>query len=110
MGWPPEAETTQMDGFDAGGRASNTIRFPSGDQRGVPANCPSKKVNRRTLRPSAPATQISGAPERSDEKTIHFPSGENCGVSSHEVEVMSCVFGPATTRSPDRRRSRDQML
>src|SRR5262245_33351229 len=99
---------TQMDGLEAGGRASNTIRVPSGDQRGVPANCPSKKVSRRMLRPSAPATQISGVPERPDAKTIDFPSGENWGESSEDVEAMSCVPAPPRTRSPDRS-SIDQM-
>jgi hypothetical protein len=91
-----------MKGLEAGGRPSKTICFPSGDQRGVPMNTPSKKVNPRTLRPSAPATQISGAPERADEKAIHFPSDENWGVLSQDVEAISCVFSPATMRSPGR--------
>jgi len=58
------------------GRASKTMCWPSGDQRGE-SLCPwLKRVNWAAFPPSASQVQISMLPERSDAKAMRLPSGE----------------------------------
>src|ERR1700751_655858 len=81
-------------------RESKTIRWPSGDHRGVPV-WEWKLLNFTASLPSRFDTQISDDPERSDPKTIRLPSGDMSGCeSSREVGNSSAVdVGPRLRRS-----------
>src|SRR5580704_6654940 len=82
---------------------SKAIHWLSADQRGPPASGPPNDVSGTGLRPSRSQTQISRLPDRSEEKTILRPSGENCCSASCWVEAIhltglplrSAEFGPA---------------
>src|SRR4029453_8639935 len=84
-------------------RASNTMRWPSGAQRGVPVVLPMEVIC-TGFEPSALQIQISGRPERLDAKTIFFPSGEYRGLFSCRVEAISL------TGFPNGDKSKRQML
>src|ERR1700746_3901534 len=81
-------------------RESKTIRWPSGDHRGLPVQ-EWKSLNFTASLPSRFDTQISLDPERSDPKTIRLPSGDISGPSSaREVGNISAVdVGPRRRRS-----------
>src|SRR5438270_3155515 len=70
---------------------SNAIHRLSGDQRGLPTVLTLKEINSTGLRPSRSQTQIAGAPDRDELKTIFLPSGENCGSSSIWVDAINRV-------------------
>ena len=64
---------------------------PSGDQRGVVTSGPLNEVNFTTFKPSLSHTQISRLLERSEQKAIFFPSGENSGYPSIRVDEISII-------------------
>src|SRR5258708_36445477 len=58
----------------------NTIRAPSGHQRGAPASIGWPAVRSRASVPSARAIQTCQWPDRSDTNAMLFSSGEKCGI------------------------------
>ena len=75
-------------------RELNEIQRPSGDHAGPAVYPPSKCVNCMGFFPSAPETQISGLPERSDAKASRSPSGEILTVWSKRVEATTLIGFP----------------
>ena len=66
--------------------ASKAIHRLSGDQRGLPGS--PKEVNCASSRPLLSQVQSSTVPERAEENTIFFPSGEYCGSASRSVDAI----------------------
>jgi hypothetical protein len=101
-GWPPSAPITKISVLPSFGQ-SKAIHRLSGDQRWLPVAGPPKEVSCTGLRPSRSQTQISRLPERSEEKAILLPSGENCSSMSRclgaihlsGAPLRSVEFGPA---------------
>src|SRR5713101_3495594 len=101
FGLPPLLLTTKIAHLPPTSE-SNTMRSPSGDQRGVPENA-SSEVNCTVFEPSLSHTQISLFPsrlERPDEKAILLPSGEKSGSCSVRVEVIKGAALGAGARGP----------
>src|SRR5262249_35799500 len=80
---------------------SNTIRAPSGDQRGHPAMAAPSDVNCTAPDPSLLHTQTSSPPERCEMNAIFLPSGEYCGLRSLRVEAISATASPALPLGPE---------
>src|SRR5215469_3910032 len=78
---------------------SKTIRWPSGDHRGLPTN-PCREVNCNAFEPSLAHTQTSVCPERPEANTIFLPSGEYCGASSGYVEEIRLTGSPVFSFGP----------
>src|SRR6266852_243825 len=78
LGWPPLASMTYTSKVPTA-LESNTIRAPSGDQRGQPVIAAPSDVNCTGPDPSLLHTQTSSPPARCEMKTIRLPSGEYCG-------------------------------
>src|SRR5262249_10272877 len=80
---------------------SKAIRFPSGDQRGVPADEPARENSSWAWEPSASLTQRPWTPLRLDSKAIRLPSGEYCAAPSMRVEAINGAGGPTATPGLD---------
>src|SRR2546422_4694257 len=72
-GAPPSALITKISVWPSLGE-SKAMRWPSEDQRGLPACGPPKNVNWIGFEPSLSHTQISALPERSEEHTSELQS------------------------------------
>src|SRR5688500_18339985 len=71
------------------------IRLPSGDHRGEWVELALSEVNCIGFEPAESAAQISGLPERLDEKATLEPSGLTCGKTSTRVDAITCSGLPA---------------
>src|SRR5579872_454553 len=107
FGRPPFALMTYTSKFPPA-LESNTIRAPSGDQRGHPVMAAPRDVNCKAPDPSLPQTQTSSCPERSEVNVILVPSGEYCGTCSLRVEAINLTALSALMFGPER--SRRQMF
>src|SRR5712671_3233646 len=84
---------------------SNTIRAPSGDQRGAPASIGWPAVRSRASVPAARAIQTCQWPDRSDTNAMLFSSGEKCGICVVRSDGAIFCAGSAESRFSEKRGS-----